>query len=48
MDDRQEDIGVPHQTQARAIAASASGAVLPRALSLCHTSGAAVCGVINE
>ena len=48
MDDRQEDIGVPHQTQARASAASASGAVLPRALSLCHASGAAVCGVINE
>ena len=48
MDDRQEDIGVPHQRQARASAASASGAVLPRALSLCHTSGAAVCGVINE
>ena len=48
MDDREKDIGVPHQWQDRARAASASGAVLPRALSLCHLSGTAIGGVINE
>ena len=46
MDDREKDIGVPHQWQDRARAASASGAVLPRALSLCHLSGTAIGGVI--